>query len=100
MKIEHTPWVYNQPKPTPNDARLPIHKERRAAAGKYSSIGWHDFRHTYRAMMRELKVSLEEQRTLMRHSDIRTTLGYGGKTPAEYGREANAKVVEMLRKGA
>ena len=64
------------------------------------NLGWHDFRHTYRAMMRELKISLEEQRTLMRHEDIRTTLGYGGKTPAEEGRGANAKVVEMLRKRA
>jgi len=64
------------------------------------NLGWHDFRHTYRAMMRELKISLEEQKTLMRHADIKTTLGYGGKTPAEHGRAANAKVVEMLRKRA
>jgi integrase len=64
------------------------------------NLGWHDFRHTYRAMMREQKISLEEQRTLMRHSDIKTTLGYGGKTPAEVGRPANAKVAEMLRKRA
>jgi integrase len=64
------------------------------------NLGWHDFRHTYRAMMRELNISLEEQKTLMRHADIKTTLGYGGKTPAEHGRAANAKVVEMLRKRA
>ncbi|HEV2709100.1 MAG TPA: site-specific integrase [Edaphobacter sp.] len=72
-------------------------------AGKRAGIhnlGWHDFRHTYRAMMRDLKISLEEQKTLMRHADIKTTLGYGGKTPAEHGRAANAKVVEMLRKRA
>jgi integrase len=64
------------------------------------SLGWHDFRHTYRAMMGELKLNLEEQRALMRHEDIRTTLDYGGKTPAESLRGANAKVVEMLRKRA
>lgn len=64
------------------------------------NLGWHDFRHTYRAMMREIKISLEEQRDLMRHEDIRTTLGYGGKTSAETIRPANAKVVEMLRKRA
>lgn len=34
----------NQTKPTPNGARLPIHKERRPAAGKYSSICWHTHR--------------------------------------------------------
>jgi hypothetical protein len=39
-------------------------------------------------------------RTLMRHEDIRTTLGYGGKSKAETGRAANARVVEMLRKRA
>jgi len=64
------------------------------------NLGWYDFRHTYRAMMREIKISLEEQRDLMRHEDIRTTLGYGGKTQAETIRGANAKVVEMLRKKA
>jgi integrase len=63
-------------------------------------LGWHAFRHTYRAMMRELEIPLEMQRTLMRHSDIKTTLGYGGKTPAEHGRKSNDKVVEMLRKKA
>ena len=63
-------------------------------------FGWHAFRHTYRAMMRELKIPLEEQRTLMRHSDIKTTLGYGGKTPAEHGRQPNGMVVEMLRRQA
>jgi integrase len=40
-----------------------------------ANLGQHDFRHTYRAMMRELKISLEEQKTLMRHEDIRTTPG-------------------------
>jgi hypothetical protein len=49
-------------------------------------------------MMRDLEIPLEMQRTLMRHSDIKTTLGYGGKTPAEHGRTSNDKVVEMLRK--
>ena len=64
------------------------------------SASWHAFRHTYRAMMRELEIPLEMQRTLMRHPDIKTTLGYGGKTPAEHGRKSNDKVVEMLRKKA
>jgi hypothetical protein len=34
--------------------------------------------------MRELKISLEEQRMLMRHEDIRTTLGYGGRRFKSY----------------
>jgi integrase len=64
------------------------------------NLGWHDFRHTYRAMMDQEKLTLEEQRVLMRHEDIRTTLGYGGKSKAETVRGANARVVEMLRKQA
>jgi integrase len=64
------------------------------------NLGWHDFRHTYRAMMRELKISLEEQRTLMRHEDIIQTLKYGGESRVETVRSANARVVEMLRKRA
>ena len=29
--------------PTPNGRRLPIHEERREAAGKYDGLGWHTF---------------------------------------------------------
>jgi hypothetical protein len=63
-------------------------------------LGWLAFRHTYGAMVRKLEIPLEKQRTLMRHSDIRTTLSYGGKTPAETGRPSNKKVVEMLKNSA
>jgi integrase len=64
------------------------------------SLGWHDFRHTYRAMMGELDIPIEMQKTLMRHADISTTLSYGGKRSLSKTREANAMVVEMLRKRA
>jgi integrase len=80
-----------------------LQKDHLIPAGRQIGIpnlGWHDFRHTYRPMMDELKISSEEQRTLMRHEDIRTTLGYGGKSKAETVRGANARVVEMLRKQA
>lgn len=36
---------------TPNGKRLPIHEERREAAGKYDGKGWHTFRHTYRSWL-------------------------------------------------
>ena len=80
-----------------------LQQDHLVPAGKLIGIpnlGWHDFRHTYRAMMDEEKLTLEEQRVLMRHEDIRTTLGYGGKSKAETVRGANARVVEMLRKKA
>jgi hypothetical protein len=50
--------------------------------------------------MDQEKLTLEEQRVLMRHEDIHTTLGYGGKSKAETVRGANARVVDMLRKRA
>ncbi|WP_263379818.1 hypothetical protein [Granulicella paludicola] len=34
-----------------NGKRLPLHDERWAAAGKYGSVGWHTFRHTYRSWL-------------------------------------------------
>ncbi len=80
-----------------------LQQDHLVPAGKLVGIlnlGWHDFRHTYRAMMDQEKLTLEEQRVLMRHEDIRTTLGYGGKSKAETVRSANARVVEMLRKRA
>lgn len=81
-----------------------LQKDHLIPAGKrvgIASLGWHDFRHTYRAMMGELDdIPLEMQKTLMRHSDISTTLSYGGKRSANKTRAANAKVVEMLRKRA
>jgi hypothetical protein len=51
-------------------------------------------------MMKQEKLTLEEQRDLMRHEDIRTTLTYGDESKAESLRGANARVVEMLRKHA
>ena len=63
-------------------------------------LGWHAFRHTYRAMMRDSDITLEQQKSLMRHSDISMTIRYGGKTPADNLRQSNDKVVEMLRRSA
>jgi integrase len=60
-------------------------------------LGWHSFRHGYRAMMRELGVDPETQRGLMRHSKLSTTMDvYGGRDSAERVRPANSRVVEML----
>lgn len=61
-------------------------------------LGWHDFRHTYRAMLRELETPLEVQRDLMRHSSVQMTEQYG--RAADVGsqlRKANARVVEIFK---
>lgn len=63
-------------------------------------LGWHAFRHTYRALLRDLELPLEVQQKLMRHGDIRTTMGYGGDNMLKLTRPANAKVVEMIRRAS
>jgi integrase len=64
------------------------------ALGK--EIGWHTFRHSYRAWLGDSGAKMEIQRDLMRHSNISTAIDtYGGTFP-EGLREANAKVVEGL----
>jgi hypothetical protein len=75
-----------------SEEELPIHEDLFAVLEEWREE--QTFRHTYRAMIDELKISLEEQRTLMRHEDSRTTLGYGGKSKAETGRAASARVVK------
>ena len=87
-----------QDRPTPNGARLPIHKERRVAAGKYSSIGWHTFRHTYRSWLDETGAPMKVQQELMRHASIQTTMNVYGQAMSSSKREANGKVVEMVLK--
>ena len=58
-------------------------------------LGWHDFRHTYRAWMGQNQTPLTVQKDLMRHADIKTTMNvYGGSMP-EAMREANSQVVRM-----
>ena len=78
---------------TPNDKRLPLHEERREAAGKYDGIGWHTFRHTYRSWLDDTGAPMGVQQKLMRHAQISTTMNVYGNALMEAKREANTKVV-------
>ena len=62
------------------------------------NLGWHSFRHTYRAMMAEKQVPMETQKHLMRHSSIQMTERYGRKKGAmlEVIRPVNAEIVKSL----
>lgn len=88
----------SQVKPTPTGQRLLIHEERQAAAGKFSSIGWHTFRHTYRSWLDETGAPMKVQQELMRHASIQTTINVYGQAMSSSKREANSKVVEMVLK--
>lgn len=65
-------------------------------AGLGNNIGWHTFRHTYRAWLDQTKAPMTVQKDLMRHANISTTMNvYGGAMP-EPMREANSAVVRMV----
>lgn len=59
-------------------------------------LGWHDFRHTYRAMLRDLGLPLEVQQKLMRHASIAMTVHYGNSAMDETKRDANRQLVEYV----
>ena len=85
--------------PVPNGKRLPLHDERWEAAGKYGSIGWHTFRHTYRSWLDDTGAPMGVQQKLMRHAQISTTMNVYGNALMESKREANSAVVsKLLRK--
>ena len=88
----------SQDRPTPNGKRLLIHDERKANAGKYSRIGWHTFRHTYRSWLDETGAPMKVQQELMRHASIQTTMNVYGQAMSSSKREANSKIVEMVLK--
>ena len=77
--------------PVPNGKRLPLHDERWEAAGKYGSVGWHTFRHTYRSWLDDTGAPMGVQQKLMRHAQISTTMNVYGNALMEAKREANSK---------
>jgi len=83
-----------------NGGRLPIHEERWKAAGKYGSIGWHTFRHTYRSWLDHTGAPMGVQQKLMRHAQISTTMNVYGNALMEAKREANAAVVSKVLRSA
>ena len=89
-----------QDSPTPNGKRLIIHDERWDAAGKYASIGWHTFRHTYRSWLDDSGAPMGVQQKLMRHAQISTTMNVYGNALMEAKREANAAVVSRILRSA
>ena len=86
--------------PTPNGKRLPLHEERWETAGKYSSVGWHTFRHTYRSWLDDTGAPMGVQQKLMRHAQISTTMNVYGNALMDAKREANSKVVRRALRSA
>ena len=78
---------------------LKQHIQPAATAAEISGkVGWHTFRHSYRAWLKRAGTPVEVQKELMRHSNIKTTLEIYGLEPdvTPANREANAGVVKLL----
>jgi integrase len=59
-------------------------------------IGWHTFRHSYRAWLDETGAPLGVQQKLMRHANISTTMNVYGGAFMESKRKANTSVVQRV----
>jgi integrase len=59
-------------------------------------IGWHNFRHTFSTMLRELGTDVKVQQELLRHADVRTTLQLYTQADRRQKREAVGKLVKMV----
>ncbi len=68
--------------------------------GQPIKLGWHTFRHTYRAWLDSTGTPVGVQQKLMRHANVSTTMDCYGNALMESKREANSKVVRMALKRA
>jgi integrase len=92
-------WLFGSPITERPYHRDSLHKDYLTPAALkigLPRLGWHDFRHTYRAMLRDLRLPLEVQQKLMRHASITMTVHYGNSGMDEDKREANRQVVEYV----
>lgn len=83
-------------KPYHADTMRQRHLNNAAAKVGLPKLGWHAFRHTYRARLSELGLPLEVQQKLMRHASIDMTTKYGRNSMLKVTRPANAQIVEMV----
>jgi hypothetical protein len=65
-------------------------------AGLSFSLGWHTFRHTYRAWLDDTGAPMSVQKQLMRHASIQTTMNVYGQAMPDTKRQANSKIVQMV----
>jgi integrase len=92
-------WVFGSPVTERPYHRDSLHKDYLTPAARkigLPRLGWHDFRHTYRAMLRDLGLPLEVQQKLMRHASITMTTHYGKSGMDESKRDANRQLVEYV----
>ncbi len=97
-------WVFQNPVTGRPYHQEQIQKRFLKPAGEKAklgfSLGWHTFRHTYRAWLDDTGAPMTVQQQLMRHASIQTTMNvYGGAIP-DTKREANRKIVQIVLREA
>jgi len=75
---------------------LTDHIKPAAAEAKIGKVGWHTFRHTYSSLLHAFGTVPVVQKELLRHADIRTTLGIYTHGMSEDKRQASSKVAQAL----
>jgi integrase len=96
-------WLFPSPVTDRPYHASPIQQDYIRPAGRklgLGDIGWHTFRHTYRAWLDSTGAPVGVQQKLMRHADIRTTMNIYGGAFMESKRDANSKVVRMALRPA
>jgi integrase len=88
----------NTGKPMWQDSILDRQIKPAAERTGLGAIGWHTFRHSYRAWLKRTNAPIEVQQELMRHANIQTTLDIYGKEieVSDLHREAHSRVVKMI----
>ena len=93
-------WVFPSPRTAmPYDSGSLRKKVLKAAALRAEisgQIGWHTFRHSYRAWLDETNAPLGVQQKLMRHANVSTTMNVYGGAFMEAKRKANTSVVQRV----
>jgi len=94
-------WLFANPatdRPYHQEEIVKTHLKVAAKTAKIAGkIGWHTFRHSYRAWLQQSAAPLAVQQELMRHASITTTMNtYGAGAMTDSKRLAHSKVVEMV----
>lgn len=89
-------------RPMWQESILKRHIQPAAERAGLGRIGWHTFRHSYRAWLKGSNTPIEIQQKLMRHANIQTTTDYGkDRELSGEHRKAHSRVVRLiLRKEA
>jgi integrase len=95
-------WVFENEVTGRPFHRDSLQTDHLAPAGKaigINNLGWHSFRHSFRAFQRDIGTAPETQKLVMRHANLSTTMEYGVDDELlEVKRPAINAVAEMLLK--